>query len=195
MTAASGANILKWFLIIFNNFLFKFFLQASKVSTRFSFQFCTLRRQLDRGQHVRICPHVASQPLEIHPSWHLPWVTQQWSPIPTSEPEIYMLIFELFSCDEPLVAHRVFAQPAFMCVSFAVIPRITSSCLSMLKTGSFRIIQIIEIMSGVSQTDYSWQQLTGKESKRILQIVFAEIKPRGLELTENIVSVSDYVIC
>lgn len=49
-------------------------------------------------------------------------------------------------------------------------------------------------MSGVSQSDYSWQQLTGKESKRILQIVFAEIKSRGLELTENVL-VWDYVIC
>lgn len=124
------------------------------ISTRLLFQFCILRRPLDSCQHLRIHPHEIFQPLEVHPSQHLLWVTKQWSPTLISEPEIYKLIFRLLSCDEwAFSGTQGFCSACLYVCKLSVVPRITSRCLSVLKTGSFRISQIMEIMSGMSQSD------------------------------------------
>lgn len=86
------------------------------ISAKLSLQFCTVKIFLDRGQHMRICPRVTSQPSENHPSWHLPWVTWQWSPLPTSTQQIYILISRLLSCDEPSVPHCFFLLSLTLCV-------------------------------------------------------------------------------
>lgn len=107
------------------------------IFTMLLFQFYILRRHLDRGQRVRIHPHETSQPMEVHPSWHLLWVMKQWSPRLTSEPKIYKLIFRLLSCGEwAFSGTQGFCSACLYVCRLLVVPQITSRCLSILETRS-----------------------------------------------------------
>lgn len=94
------------------------------ISTRLLFQFCILRRHLDRGQHVRI--HSMKPPSLwrfIHHSIYYEWWSNDLLRSLQNQRSINWFSGCFHVMTEPLVAHRAFAQPAFTRVGFPWSPR------------------------------------------------------------------------